>query len=90
MLDAENIVAVERVDAVLDGAELGMSLAEELQSLAPFGRGNPTVSLMLAEATFADTHRWAKAKKMEPAAWTVYPRVRRLRPLRRRRVTRIT
>jgi single-stranded-DNA-specific exonuclease len=31
-----------------------MELAEELQTLAPFGRGNPTVSLMLAGATFGD------------------------------------
>jgi len=62
VLDAENIVAVERVDAVLDGAELGMALAEELQGLAPFGRGNPTVSLMLAEATFADARPMGEGK----------------------------
>ena len=54
VLDAEGVVAVERVDAVVDGDQLGMSLAEELRTLAPFGRGNPTVSLMLAEARFAD------------------------------------
>jgi single-stranded-DNA-specific exonuclease len=42
----------ERVDAVVGGDELGMSLAEELQSLAPFGRANPTVSLMVSDATF--------------------------------------
>ena len=44
----------ERVDAVLEGRELGMALAEELQALAPFGQGNPTVSLLLRGATLAD------------------------------------
>jgi single-stranded-DNA-specific exonuclease len=45
---------VERVDAVVAGDELGMTLAEELRRLAPFGRGNPGVSLLVADATFAD------------------------------------
>ena len=31
-----------------------MGLAEELRALAPFGRGNPRVSLLLAGASFAD------------------------------------
>ena len=44
----------ERVDAVLEGHELGMALAEELQTLAPFGRANPTVSLMVRAATLTD------------------------------------
>ena len=50
----EQLVAVERVDAVVGGEELGMALAEELQTLAPFGAGNPSVSLMVTDATFAD------------------------------------
>ncbi len=54
VLSAEDMLAVERVDAILDGGELTMELAEELASLAPFGRGNPTVRLMLADAVFAD------------------------------------
>jgi single-stranded-DNA-specific exonuclease len=53
-LAAHDAVPVERVDAVVGGDELGMSLAEELQQLAPFGRANPTVSLMVADATFED------------------------------------
>jgi single-stranded-DNA-specific exonuclease len=51
---APDRVAVERVDAVVGGDELGMQLAEELRSLAPFGRGNPAVSLMVREARFRD------------------------------------
>jgi single-stranded-DNA-specific exonuclease len=54
VLTAEDLVPVERVDAVVGGDELGMPLAEELQALAPFGRGNPAVSLLLADATFTD------------------------------------
>jgi single-stranded-DNA-specific exonuclease len=47
-------VREERVDAIVQGAELGMDLAEELQQLAPFGAGNPTVSLLVRNAVFAD------------------------------------
>jgi single-stranded-DNA-specific exonuclease len=53
-LGAAELVPVERVDAIVRGADLGMGLAEELQLLAPFGRGNPSVSLMLADASFSD------------------------------------
>jgi single-stranded-DNA-specific exonuclease len=54
VLSPADLVAVERVDAVVGGEDVGMALAEELQSLSPFGRGNPGVSLLLADATFAD------------------------------------
>jgi single-stranded-DNA-specific exonuclease len=54
VLAPEDLVAVERVDALVGGAELGMELAEELQSLAPFGRGNPGVSLMVEQARLTD------------------------------------
>jgi single-stranded-DNA-specific exonuclease len=49
-----DLTPVERVDAVVSGPELGMPLAEELQSLAPHGRGNPAVALMVPDAVFAD------------------------------------
>ena len=39
-----------------------MALAEELQRLAPFGRGNPAVSLMLADATFSDGRSMGEGK----------------------------
>ncbi len=54
VLGEEHLVRGERVDAVLEGHELGMVLAEELQALAPFGQGNPTVSLLLQGATLTD------------------------------------
>jgi single-stranded-DNA-specific exonuclease len=45
-------LAVERVDALVGGDELDMRLAEELQSLAPFGCANPSISLMVRDAIF--------------------------------------
>ena len=62
VLAPEDMVAVERVDAVVGGDELGMTLAEELQSLAPFGRGNPGVSLLVADATFRDGRPMGEGK----------------------------
>jgi single-stranded-DNA-specific exonuclease len=50
VLSAEDLVPEERVDAVVSGDELGTSLAEELGRLAPFGIGNPSVSLLVPAA----------------------------------------
>ena len=61
-LSADDMVALERVDAVVGGGELGMALAEELTLLAPFGRGNPGVSLMLADARFHDARPMGEGK----------------------------
>jgi single-stranded-DNA-specific exonuclease len=62
LLRAEDLVPVERVDAIVDGGDLGMTLAEELHALAPYGRGNPGVSLMLADAVFADSRPMGEGK----------------------------
>jgi single-stranded-DNA-specific exonuclease len=62
VLRSQDMISVERVDAVVGGDELGMTLAEELQSLAPFGRGNPGVSLMVSEATFRDGRPMGEGK----------------------------
>jgi single-stranded-DNA-specific exonuclease len=75
-LAAQEMVAVERVDAVVGGDELGMSLAEELQSMAPFGRGNPAVSLMVCEASFRDCRPMGEGKH---ARFTVHSRGSRTR-----------
>jgi single-stranded-DNA-specific exonuclease len=53
-LEEQQLERVERVDAVVSGPEIGMELAEELQSLAPFGQANPPVSLLLDDATFTN------------------------------------
>jgi single-stranded-DNA-specific exonuclease len=62
VLRSEDMVSVERVDAVVEGSELGMALAEELAGLAPFGQANPPVSLMIGEATFADVRAMGEGK----------------------------
>jgi single-stranded-DNA-specific exonuclease len=61
-LSSEDMAPVERVDALIDGSELGMALAEELGELAPFGQANPSVSLMVADATFADVRPMGEGK----------------------------
>jgi single-stranded-DNA-specific exonuclease len=76
VLRAADLVAVERVDVLLGGDEIDMELAEELQALAPFGRGNPPVSLMLAEATFTDVRPMGEGKH---ARFTVLSRGGRAR-----------
>ncbi len=62
VLRPQDMVALERVDAVVGGDELGITLAEELQRLAPFGRGNPGVSLLVADATFRDGRPMGEGK----------------------------
>jgi single-stranded-DNA-specific exonuclease len=54
VLGSEDLVPVERVDAVVAGDELGLGLAEELERLAPFGIGNPAVSLLVPAARLVD------------------------------------
>ncbi|HET6507411.1 MAG TPA: single-stranded-DNA-specific exonuclease RecJ [Baekduia sp.] len=61
-LSAEDLVPLERVDAVVSGDELGTSLAEELGRLAPFGIGNPTVSLLVPAARLVDAHPMSDGK----------------------------
>ena len=45
-----------RIDAVAQGDALSLDLAEELQQLAPFGQGNPPVSLLVPAAHLTDPH----------------------------------
>jgi single-stranded-DNA-specific exonuclease len=61
-LPPEGSIEIERVDAVVSGRELGMELAEELAALAPFGRGNPAVSLMVSDAVLRDVRPMGEGK----------------------------
>src|SRR5881392_3725949 len=54
VLAPEDLVPVERVDAVAAGGDLGHALAEELEALAPFGHGNPPVALLVPAARLTD------------------------------------
>ncbi len=76
VLGAEDTAPAVRVDAVVDGSELGMALAEELQVLAPFGQGNPPVSLLVEDVTFADVRAMGEGKH---ARFTVRSRGARAR-----------
>jgi single-stranded-DNA-specific exonuclease len=62
VLSPEDLVPRERVDAVVAGDELGTALAEELERLAPFGIGNPEVSLLVPAARLADPRPMGEGK----------------------------
>lgn len=62
VLTAEDFVSVAKVDAILAGSELDLELAEELQALAPFGRGNPSASLLLPAAKLTNAQPMGKDK----------------------------
>jgi len=62
VISPEELALVERVDAIVAGDELGMSLAEELAQLEPFGHGNPVPSLLVADATFGDRRAMGEGK----------------------------
>jgi single-stranded-DNA-specific exonuclease len=64
VLGAEDLVPVERVDAVVAGDELGLALAEELERLAPFGIGNPEVSLLVPATRLYDPRPMGEGKHM--------------------------
>jgi single-stranded-DNA-specific exonuclease len=51
-LTPEDLIPVERVDAVVPGGVLGLALAEELELLRPFGLGNPQPTLLVPAARF--------------------------------------
>jgi single-stranded-DNA-specific exonuclease len=54
LLTPDLLDPVERVDAIVSGAELGLGLAEELEALEPCGMGNPGPRLLVRGARFTD------------------------------------
>ena len=69
-----------RIDAVAQGDALSLDLAEELQQLAPFGMGNPAVSLLVPAATMSDPRgdrrgppRLVHAQRRRRAARAAWP-----------------
>jgi single-stranded-DNA-specific exonuclease len=61
-LSPDDLIPSERVDAVVAGDELGADLAEELARLAPFGEGNPEVSLLVPAARLTDPRAMGEGK----------------------------
>ena len=53
-LTPDDLVPVQRVDAVVPGDALHLGLAEELERLAPFGMGNPEPALLVPGALLGD------------------------------------
>ncbi len=54
VLTPDLLQPVERVDAIVSGGQLGLALAEELESLEPCGVGNPGARLLVPGARFED------------------------------------
>jgi single-stranded-DNA-specific exonuclease len=54
VLAPDDLVAEQRVDAVVPGGALGLELAEDLARLAPFGMGNPRPTLLVPAARLGD------------------------------------
>jgi single-stranded-DNA-specific exonuclease len=54
VLRPEDLMPDVRIDAIVQGDALTLGLAEELDQLAPFGMGNPRVSLLVPGATLSD------------------------------------
>jgi single-stranded-DNA-specific exonuclease len=54
VLSPDDLVPVQRVDAVVPGDALHAGLAEELERLAPFGIGNPEPALLVPGALLGD------------------------------------
>ncbi len=54
VLTPADLIAVERIDAVVSGDVLGLELAEDLARLEPCGNANPAVTLLVPAATVAD------------------------------------
>ena len=53
-LTEDDLRSVTKVDAVVSGAELTLDLCAELRRLAPFGLGNPGVTLLLPSCELGD------------------------------------
>ena len=54
VLTEDDLQPVTRVDAIVPGAKLHLALAAELARLAPFGLGNPGVTLLVDGCELAD------------------------------------
>ncbi len=53
-LSPEDLLPIERVDAIVGGTALGLALADELAQLEPSGMGNPRVNLLVPAARLVD------------------------------------
>jgi single-stranded-DNA-specific exonuclease len=67
VLSPEDLRPVIPVDAVVRGRELTLGLCEELERLAPFGLGNPNVTLLAVGAELSDLAAVGEGKHLRLA-----------------------
>jgi single-stranded-DNA-specific exonuclease len=67
VLEEEDLAPVLRVDAVVDGRELTLDLYEELERLAPFGLGNPGVTLLAVACELSELGAVGEGKHLKLA-----------------------
>jgi single-stranded-DNA-specific exonuclease len=67
VLTVEDLRPVTPVDAVVRGSELTLGLCEELERLAPFGLGNPNVTLLAVGAELSDLDAVGEGKHLRLA-----------------------
>jgi single-stranded-DNA-specific exonuclease len=66
-LGEEDLAPVVRVDAVVRGTELTLGLCEELERLAPFGLGNPGVTLLAVGCELSELGAVGEGKHLKLA-----------------------
>ena len=64
VLTPELLEPLERVDAIVSGAELGLDLAEELEQLEPCGMGNPGPRLLVPGARFGEPRAMGEGRHL--------------------------
>jgi single-stranded-DNA-specific exonuclease len=62
VLTPDQLVLVERADAVVSGHELGLDLAEQLETLEPCGISNPAPRLLVPGARFDDVRTMGEGR----------------------------
>ena len=67
VLTESDLEPVLTVDAVVRGNELGLDLCEELERLAPFGLGNPNVTLLAANCELSELSAVGEGKHLRLA-----------------------
>jgi single-stranded-DNA-specific exonuclease len=68
-LTPADLVPELRIDAVVPGDALTLALAEELERLAPFGQGNPPVSLLVPAAQVSDPRTIGEGRHVAFSLW---------------------
>ena len=61
-LGREPVAIPERIDAIAGGEELALALAEEIETLEPCGKANPSASLLVPGARITDLREMGEGK----------------------------